>query len=162
MKQIPLLQGKALLVELPEGAKFPRIETNQSVIPYGQDLTWDINGGEKSYGMDETEWVPLPPGNWRIIGMLSEVTSDDVAAITGQYYNKYNERYVHYPSASTRVTPIDDIESAIVAEGYTFQSTPKPENKDFYWGYLDDLAKWEAAQSRVLCRERCLLLGREG
>lgn len=160
MKSFSILGGKAHVVELPEGAKFPRIETNQSIIPYGQDLCWDRNGGEKSYGMDETEWVGLHPGTWQIVGRLSEVTADDVADLTGHYYNKYNERYVEFACSATRVTPIDDLESVIVAAGYTFKSEPKPENKDFYWGYLDDLAKWEAAQQRVLSRERTLILRR--
>lgn len=152
MKQIPLLQGKALLIELPEGQQpmgLWRIEPNRLFYV-------DQNGCDTN--------MVLPEGNWRIIGMLSEVTEEDAAKLvdyTGwgggpDYWQDYTR-----PKGDCK-TAIESLESAILAEGYTFQSTPKPENKDFYWGYLDDLAKWETAQPRVLDRSRCLLLGREG
>lgn len=185
MKQFSILNGKAHVVELPEGAKFPRIETNQAVIPYGQDLTWDVNGGEKSYGMDETEWVALPPGNWQIVGMLPEVTEEQIIPLVERgsepvycYEQEYPEyvgdewwyrdyqakddsdyKYSHY-------TALESLESAIMAEGYTF-SNPLGKVKDFkkkYTGhdmfFADYMQKWYESQSRVLCRERTLILRR--
>lgn len=165
MKQIPLLQGKALLIELPEGAKSPRIETNQSVIPYGQDLNWDINGGEKSYWMDETERVSLPPGKWHIIGMLDEVTESEAAELV-----RWDGPYKFF----TVDTRVESLESAIECEGYSFTHPEFPDINDpiFYdepydgTGFYQELysgaiEEYHKAQSRVLDRSRCLLLGRE-
>lgn len=155
MKQIPILSGKAMIVELPEGAINPHIH------PGSNGLWYKYEGDKGGFSYKRCE---LPPGNWRIIGMLSEVTEREAAQIVKLHatIKKYRDYLIDNdrPTDMFTKTAIESLESAIVSEGYTFRSTPKPENKDFYWGYLDDLAKWEAAQSRVLSRERCLLLRR--
>ena len=144
MKHFPILQGKAHVVELPEGA------TNLQVVT--------IHQGSKSFPSLKYDrpdlvrgYIDLPPGTWQIVGMLPEVTEEEAAGLV-TWDGPYN--------FFTVPTMVESLESAILAEGYAFQSTPKPENKDFYWGYLDDLAKWEADQQRVLSRERWLLLRR--
>lgn len=184
-KLIPILSGRCLVVELPEGAKHKRIEVRH----LGCFLVTTSTRGELM--------AKLPPGNWRIIGMLSEVTNAELADVTGFYYNKYNERYVEMPTSAMRATPIGDIEDAIKAEGYYLDENPiegqEPNEEDFElkgrneqewkmieedrngmkpsWksilrsNYYDRLKDWQKkydqAQSRVLDRSRCLLLGRE-
>jgi len=151
MKHFPILNGRCYVVELPEGEKPKRIEKSYT----DSYLCVTSPSGEIM--------LKLPPGNWQIVGRLSEVTESEAAGMVDsddQYgvtmYRNY--KTTGMPYFDEQITAIEALESAIVAEGYAFQSAPKPENKDFYWGYLKDLAKWEAAQSRVLCRERCLIL----
>lgn len=156
MKQIPILSGKAMIVELKHKPIYMEII-------HSGDLKYEYE--ESETGPQKYTYVNLPPGTWQIVGMLSEVTESEVAQIVKLHatIKKYRDYLIDNdrPTDMFTKTAPESLESAIVAEGYTFQSTPKPENKDFYWGYLDDLAKWEAAQSRVLSRERCLLLRRE-
>jgi hypothetical protein len=151
MKHFPILQGKAHVVELPEGERPKRIEKSYT----DSYLCVTSPSGEIM--------LKLPPGTWQIVGILSEVTESEAAGMVDsddQYgvtmYRNY--KTTGMPYFDEQITAIQSLESAIVAGGYAFQSAPKPENKDFYWGYLKDLAKWEAAQSRLLCRERCLIL----
>lgn len=158
MKQIPLLQGKALLIELPDGA------TNLKVLT--------VHQGSKSFPSLKYDrpdlvrgFIDLPPGNWRIIGMLSKVTDAELADVTGFYYNKYNERYVEMPTSAMRATPIGDIEDAIRAGGHLLKSPPAPKcgcTGPAEEGVCDACDEWMTAQSRVLSRERCLLLRRVG
>lgn len=169
-----------LLVLLPEGHKFPRIETNQSIIPYGQDLCWDRNGGEKSYGMDETEWVGLPQGNWRIVSTLADLTEEQAQplvfkAVTGRYRNYAHKDFkgkdigigiLNALALNNKYTAIESLESAILADGYYLDENPfgkapgcgctGPSDK----GACDGCDDWMEADSRVLSRERCLLLRR--
>lgn len=176
-----------LLVLLPEGHKFPRIETNQSIIPYGQDLCWDRNGGEKSYGMDETEWVGLPQGNWRIVSTLADLTEEQAQplvfkAVTGRYRNYAHKDFkgkdigigiLNALALNNKYTAIESLESAILAEGWFFENThgDRPDYARYNYGnayphpserkrFERDLSEWEQIQSRVLCRERCLVLRR--
>lgn len=161
-KLIPILSGRCLVLELPEGAN--RFTVFNDDRPY---LSFFVS--------TETPRVYLPEGNWRIIGMLSEVTNAELADVTGFYYNKYNERYVEMPTSAMRATPIGDIEDAILAEGYYLDENPieYPSQSDpkfydepydgtgFYQEiYSSAIEDWQAAQPRVLDRSRCLLLGR--
>lgn len=174
MKQIPLLQGKALLIELPEGATDPEI--------YGRSLTYDTPEVDE-WGYDY-QAVKLPEGNWRIIGTLSEVTEDGLASVVGRKFDdfqvcqklnqqpQYDMFWVRYPSGECKYFDTKDecylhalkmkLESAILAEGYYLDENPV---KVHTWASenADDYRKqWEEGKKRVLCRERCLLLGREG
>jgi hypothetical protein len=158
MKHFPILQGKAHVVELPEGAYSIRLSKDAPL--FRLDYRIDVLTTKR---ISRPICVWLPAGNWQIVGRLSEVTESEAAGMVDsddQYgvtmYRNY--KTTGMPYFDEQITAIQSLESAIVAGGYAFQSAPKPENKDFYWGYLKDLAKWEAAQSRVLCRERCLIL----
>lgn len=158
MKQIEILSGRCLVVELPEGAIKPHINS----VGYTTFIVCHTKSAGDGYHQHNIE---LPKGNWRIIGMLSEVTDAELADVTGFYYNKYNERYVEMSTSAMRATPIGDIEDAIKAEGYYLDENPhgdepKPENTPNY-AYSVDVRIWESAQPRVLDCSRCLLLGRE-
>lgn len=170
MKQIPLLQGKALLIELPEGAK----DLDIFKAHYGQQLMYT---DKFDYGAT----FDLPEGNWRIIGMLSEVREEQTANLvetigyighdtdTWPVFKDYNDNQDGFLYA------LESLESAIEAAGYTFENKERcPQLSDYddnCFGVTswDDMPledqfqreKWEAAQSRVLDRSRCLLLGRE-
>lgn len=150
MKQIPILSDRFLVVELPGGATKPIVD------PRACRLCYHVNG--------KNDWMWIPPGNWRIIGMLSEVRDAELADVTGFYYNKYNERYVEMPTSAMSATPAGDIEDAILAEGYLLESPPTPKCGCFgpaEEGACPACDEWVESQSRVLCRERCLLLGRD-
>lgn len=61
-------------------------------------------------------------------------------------------------------TAIESLESAILAEGYLLESPPTPKCGCFgpaEEGACPACDEWVESQSRVLDRERCLLLGRE-
>lgn len=156
MKQIPLLQGKALLVEMPEGAQGWGITKDNDLgwyIPIwdNQAQDWDWDGSV----------IDLPPGNWRIIGMLSEVTEEMATTVVKECIDacECTTGYVNYnrgnkPKPFCLDTAIESLESAIEAVGYYLDNNPIPpfhERKD----------DWMMAQERILARSRCLLLGRE-
>lgn len=163
MKQIPLLQGKALLIEIPEGAKMEGLQiTSPNAIVYA-----DTHG----HGVI----LDLPPGNWRIIGMLSDVREKDVKHLV-KYISDWG--YINH-GVKTQVremllkTALESLESSILAEGWCFENPYGEEPthlEHMRAGWLDNpitddvrrVWNWKEAQSRVLCRERCLLLGREG
>lgn len=159
MKQIPLLQGKALLIELPDGSEFPRIGNG-------------VLKAERTHDDYSVSLVrlSLPPGNWRIIGMLSEVRESEASKLvkyTGlggyvdSYENYQNRGYLFLPTA------IKSLESSILAEGYYLDKNPngekRPSINDYssLVQYQGDAADFDKAQSRVLDRNRCLLLGRK-
>ncbi len=157
-KLIPILSGRCLVVEIPKQdfikAKMQTLVDMRTV--------WSGKLNFKNNGKWET--ITLPPGNWRIIGMLSEVRDAELADVTGFYYNKYNDRYVEMPTSAMRATPIGDIENAILAEGYLLESPPTPKCGCFgpaEEGACPACDEWVESQSRVLDRSRCLLLGRE-
>lgn len=151
MKQISLLQGKALLVELPEGAKMQGLQTTSpNAIVYA-----DTHG----HGVI----LDLPPGNWRIIGMLSEVTEKDIdGLIEPVKVFDYDAHYWNYKDKEYQPIRVDEsLESAILAEGYYLDENPIPEPDISRYPNDDWIADYNNAQSRVLDRSRCLLLGRE-
>lgn len=162
MKQFPILQGHARVVELPEGATNPEVHT--------RSLTFDTPMEVDEWGYDY-QAIKLPPGTWQIVGLLPEVTEEDLSEIVsfiqidkrvGWYdYNSPN------PLTFPHATALESLESAIVASGYylyenTFGKVPGcgctgPSDK----GACDGCDDWMDTQSRVLCRERCLILRRK-
>lgn len=164
MKQIPLLQGKALLVELPEGAENTSISDSDyfdKVITSNQHLTWNIDNGM-------LDGVSLPPGTWEIVGLLPEVSESEAAGmvehkIRGQERGLYRNYLYHDIQARhiMKETALESLESAILAEGYYLDVNPIPV-PDYSEGHVrfDETVEHAKAQSRVLSRERCLLLRR--
>lgn len=123
---------------------------------------------------DGWESVSLPPGNWQVMGMLSEVTDGDlrdivpteligaIGGIGGEYM------YPNYLKSNLDGfdTALESLESSILAEGYGLDSEPEPSYSDCEQyenpmrTYEGRLREWNRRQSRVLDRSRCLLLGR--
>lgn len=119
----------------------------------------------------------LPPGNWRIIGMLSEVTEEQIILFVDWESNPEDIgdewRYRDYQSQDdgdyrySHYTALESLESAILAEGYHLDKNPLgsvpecgctgPSDK----GACDGCDEFIEMRERVLSRERCLLLGRE-
>lgn len=159
MKQIPILSGRCLVVELPEGAIEPRITQ-----PFGIYLT--VND---RFGFNR---IKLPPGNWRIIGMLSEVTEEQAFNIVQSFKFKGGYLYNNYITGNrdTTDTALESLESAILVEGYYLDKNPYADNlrdavdktpsRD-YASKLEEANIFRQAQTHVLDRSRCLLLGRE-
>lgn len=158
-KLIPILSGRCLVVELPEGAQGFGITDNN-------DLGWYIpiwNRRAQDWDWDGSV-INLPPGNWRIIGMLSEVTEEQAA---GMVEPNGNGDYRNYVGAwGGFATAVQSLESTIVSEGYGFDSEMEPSYSDCEQyenpirTYEGRLREWNSRQSRVLDRSRCLLLGR--
>lgn len=120
LRQIPLLQGKALLVELPEGAESIGISDyeDRGKNQYPLDnwwLTWHVNY--------EADGIDLPGGNWRIIGMLNEVTEEQAAGVVDEPYESGIEQY----------TEPDDVTGWIVSEA----PMGTKYSKVMYKGYRD-------------------------
>lgn len=162
MKQIPLLQGKALLIELPEGAKDPFVAKtyiDEDGHTYDTDPQWI-----EWSGTYPNSTIDLPPGNWRIIGMLSEVTEDQAAEIVDGDRIPFDEtqgayRDYTYKSnwgAAWLSSALESLESSILAEGWYFDN-PIQTVDDNYAAIGD----YYGNESRVLSRDRCLLLGRD-
>lgn len=158
MKQIPLLQGKALLVELPEGATNPRIE--KGYLWYDDD---NFIGVIARVHLSQKY-------NWQIIGMLSEVREEQAIPLVDKerfivdgpdlgFRNYKGNKYDWFGTA------IESLDSAIEAEGFMFSGDECPnafcENGKIDVGYGEFASCGICDESRVLCRERCLLLGRE-
>lgn len=158
MKALSILGGKVHVVELQEGAPIP------DVINTGRPhLSWlDID-------IDLSE-IDLPPGTWQIVGMLPEVTEKQVGELVQKRihpwdhklwtYRDYTREHKFPRDAVVLHTALQSLESAIVAEGWYLDDNPI---KVHTWASenADDYKKqYDAAQSRVLCRERCLLLRR--
>lgn len=159
MKSFSILGGKAHVVELPEGAIKPRITQ-----PFGIYLTFNDR-----FGFNR---IKLPPGIWQIVGMLPEVTEEQAARMvddaTFKYPYIFKRKFEDYSSESENDhdTAIESLESAILAEGYGFHSEPEPSYSDCEQyenpmrTYEGRLREWNSKQSRVLCRERTLILKR--
>lgn len=171
MKQFEILSGRCLVVELPEGAHSPVVDDYL----LGFNLPAPKWAGD--WGDDSYDTIKLPLGNWRIIGMLSEVTEGQLDGLIEPIkVFDYDAHYWNYKDKEYQPIRADEsLESAIEAAGYTFENKERcPQLSDYddnCFGVTswDDMPledqfqreKWKAAQSRVLCRERCLLLGRE-
>src|SRR5690606_7771706 len=94
-KTITLPHCELLVVELPYGAKNIRIDTNQSVIPYGKEVNYEVPGTKESYGYEETEGFALPQGNWQLLGRLPDITE-------GQWKGVVEDASYKYPYEFTR------------------------------------------------------------
>lgn len=163
MKKIKILSGRCLLVRLPEEAKNTRI---QSYPNHPMKLWYEFHYEKDD--MPAFNSITLPPGNWRIIGMLSEVTENQAKELvdktdTHPKYWNYNLNY------HREFYALESLESAIRAEGYYLDENPLPDPEStmmqgdgyVYYGADDkDFEEYEKAQSRVLDRARCLLLRR--
>lgn len=169
MKSFSILGGKSLVVELPEGATDPFVAKtyiDEDGHVYKTDPQW-----LEWSGTYPENTVDLPPGNWQIVGMLSEVTEMDAIPLVDK------ERFiVDGPDLGFRNytgnkhdwfgTALESLESAILTEGYGFHSEPEPSYSDCEQyenpmrTYEGRLREWNSKQSRVLCRERCLILKR--
>ena len=151
-KLIPILSGRCLVVELPEGAETVHVAYNNGF----WYLIYFTHNGEI------LTRKRLPKGNWRIIGMLSEVREDDLYGVvpskesimssTGILCVDYSRDELY-----TLGSRIESLESAILAEGYFLDKNPIQTVDDNYAAIGD----YYHNQSRVLDRSRCLLLGRE-
>lgn len=155
MKQIPLLQGNALLIELPK-QDFIKAKIQTLV-----DLHTVWSGKLNFKNGDRWESVSLPPGNWRIIGMLNEVTEEDLTEIIDVLVSSESGKklYPNFTGGPWKVNRIESLDSAILAENWYFENPVKihtwvSENADDY------RKQWEEGKKRVLSRERCLLLRR--
>jgi len=165
MKRFPILQVRAYVVELPEGAHSPLIE--------GINVLCDLTYIDE-WGYDYCSSFRLPPGPWQIVGLLPEVTEEQAAGIVDYnsdvgYYESYGAKTVHhkngiYSQHAGFLDALESLESAILAEGYGFHSEPEPSYSDCEQyenpmrTYEGRLREWNSKQSRVLSRERCLLL----
>lgn len=159
MKTITILSGRAMIVELPEGASdttYPKIGI--------ADLYFQKEGKhipEESYIS-----VPIPEGNWQIVGRLSEITEEQAEQLVEP---NGNGDYRNYEGAwGGFATAIQSLESAIRAEGWMFENPygetePAPlliDSEEEHRKFILDKLRWMAAQSRVLDKSRCLLLRR--
>lgn len=162
MKSFSILGGKAMIVELPEGATDVGIE--KDLYLSGPVVLWYMPG--KNGVVNEVGSIDLLPGNWRIIGMLSEVTEEQVAGIVAKHYSSLGyDDYLHDVDFSVLDTALESLDSAILAEGYAWNNpVPKPDcdciTEYDREGCDQECWKHINTQSRVLCRSRCLLLGR--
>jgi len=173
MKAFSILGGKVHVVELPEGATDPFVaktyidEDGHVYNTAPQWLEWS--------GTYPDSALDLPPGTWQIVGRLSELFYHDFDGLiepakvfdyTAHYWNYIEKEY-------QPIMQIESLESAILAEGYSFSLPDYPDINDpkfydepydgtgFYQEiYSSALDDYHEAQSRVLSRERCLLLRR--
>lgn len=152
-----------MIVELPEGATDVGIE--KDLYLSGPVVLWYMPG--KNGVVNEVGSIDLLPGNWRIIGMLSEVTEEQVAGIVAKHYSSLGyDDYLHDVDFSVLDTALESLESAILTEGRYFENphgAKRPSINDYssLVQYQGDAKDFDEAQSRVLDRSRCLLLGRE-
>ena len=163
MKHFSILQGRCYVVELPDKANNPAI-FNDIGRPY---LSCFIGV--------ETFRIYLPDGEWQIIGLLAEVTEEQVATLQDshtifptQYVKDMIEAYPnHLKYNQFFKTALESLESAMLAEGWLFQNPfgenepvvddPDPHSQ-YHGAQQDDVSRWQSAQSRVLSRKLCLIL----
>lgn len=162
-KVIPILSGKAMIVEMPEGAINPHIH------PGSNGLWYKYEGDKGGFSYKRCE---LPPGNWQIVGMLPEVTEEQAGMLVEKVMNGQHHQNYNYKSVIERwvKTALESLESAILVEGYYLDKNPYADNlrdavdkapsRD-YASKLEEVNIFRQAQTRVLDRSRCLLLGRE-
>ena len=93
-KTIKTDKATLLLVEMPEGAKFIRIETNQAVVPYGQEVNYEVPATKESYGYEETEGFALPEGNWQLLGRIPVITEEQADKVIDK--SIHTGLYAHY------------------------------------------------------------------
>lgn len=164
MKAFEILGGKAYVVELPEGATNHHIHKKK----VGSRLRYTLSNGINTS-------IELPQGNWRIIGMLSEVTEEQAAVLVQKRihpwdhklwtYRDYTREHKFPRDAVVLHTALQSLESAILAEGYTFKNKygdvrPRIDDYSSVFQYRNDAIDYDYEEERVLCRERCLLLRR--
>jgi len=171
MKQIPILSGRCLVVELPEGATDPFVAKtyiDEDGHVYKTDPQWLEWSGTYPENI-----LDLPSGTWQIVGRLSELFYHDFDGLiepakvfdyTAHYWNYIEKEY-------QPIMQIESLESAIRAEGYYLDKNPYADNlrdavdktpSSDYASKLEEANIFRQAQTRVLDRSRCLLLGRDG
>lgn len=179
-------KGNILVVELPDGAKNIRIETNQLIIPYPKMILYEIPATEESYGYEETEGFDFPEGNWQLLGRLPEITEEQSDKVVGK--SIHTGLYAHYVNGIPVNTycykeSLDSLYSLIQANEVYFENketNPQKYNealesegiingweKKRYNELRQNLAKiptfkqqmkiWQEAQSKVWDKERCYL-----
>lgn len=167
MKQFEILDGKALVVELPEDVtKVDYVYKNKMTHLIEED-------GESSFLSVD--------GEWHVIGMLSELTDEQAAGLVGSEETQgawpYADVFLkNYQSGSFDLnSSLESIKSAILAEGYFLDEPPFKQGKypissesfvkagfgenDLVDQRYDDHIH-NQAQSRVLSRKHCLILRR--
>ena len=148
-----------MVVELPEGAT----DVRES---YANGFIYKLADGYIcSWYADEDAQLD---GTWQIVGMLPEVTEEQAGSMVqhkvwGQERGLYRNYLYHEIQARhiMKETALESLESAILAEGYYLDVNPIPV-PDYSEGHVrfDETVEHAKAQSRVLSRERCLLLRR--
>ena len=141
MKHFPILGGKGHVVELPEGGHSPVISTRNRLAYYEGDIS---------------RYLPLPAGNWQIVGRLSEVMEAEAGELVS-WDGPYNFFTVD--------TLVESLESAIEHEGYYFSNPhpmPKymPQTRQALMAKIKEIELHNESQSRVLSRERTIILRR--
>ena len=142
-----------LLVVLPEGVK--DYDKDVFIIKSGPYVRlWN------QFGKDEL--IDLPAGNWQIVGRLSEVTEADAQELVDKVMGDQHFQNYSYKSVAERwvKTAIESLESAILAENYYLDSNPYQILKTMNGEGITESGQvaYEEAQSRVLSRERTLIL----
>lgn len=181
-KLIPILSGRCLVVELPEKheAAFKALRNGRELTINRKNksanvdhITFDFGFAEQlfNHGLLDCTSGSLDTGDrhylfglgWRIIEMLSEVREEQ-AHWWVDYTGKTDpiagglHMWANYVTGGDVYSALESLESAIISEGYVF-SNPYGDTKP---SAIEDSVRWMTAQSRVLDRSRCLLLGREG
>src|SRR5690606_11901468 len=107
MKQFSILNGKAHVVELPEGATKPFVAKtyiDEDGHTYDTDPQWI-----EWSGTYPENTVDLPPGNWQIVGMLSEVTEKDIdGLIEPVKVFDYDAHYWNYKDKEFQPIRVDE------------------------------------------------------
>ena len=78
MKTITLPSGEYLIVDVPEG------QSNDFEImrhPYNYELKQFKFPSDTYRGLQNYNWVDLPPGDWQLLGRESQITEDVAAQI---------------------------------------------------------------------------------
>lgn len=178
MKHFEILGGKAMIVELDDRPLLSQIRMGYLVTKHHNMKNWiptkvienpillqkAMAKHDQSKDYKDT-YFKLPPGTWQIAGLLTDVTEVEAAKFveyTGwgggpDYWQDYTN-----PKGDVG-TAVESLESAILAEGYYLDVNPIPV-PDYSEGHVrfDETVEHAKAQSRVLCRERTLILRREG
>lgn len=165
-----------IVVELPPAADNPRVFdeefTGKHVVPVDkQALLFDIrySGSDGS----ETDFINLPPGNWQLIGRLSEATEEQATGLV--YKHEWSDGYYLYKDYEdklpkdfyhNRITALESLHSAIKAAGLF---TENPYGKELHDAYKPKFEhqikgsrheKWHEAQQRTICPERTVVLSK--
>lgn len=160
MKQKTITTGvcELFVCELPYGAKNIRIDTNQSIIPYGKEVNYEVPGTKESYGYEETEGFALPHGNWRHLGAVNDVSEEqadrfvDKSIYTGLYGHYVNDIPLNiycYKNA------LESFNTLLTANGVYFENPCRIYIDVEKRG--DNLMDWHKAQDKVWDKERTYL-----